>query len=598
MFHTFGAAQKEVELRRSQLSRLRIEWEHDDNFNEAGAAWDNQAMRQYFNGIPADTRIMMLSIADDIITTGLSQFIIGEHPSNTVVLPRSAHPDNPQGRKNREAHARRLQDAHDALIWKIEMESTESPFRTVAYHQLGLGLGVLGYPILWDRWPKHPMRPKLGKDVPYRKPEDLWASEDRRKVSQWSRTRTGPLAFDVHAEHPRRVLFDIHHDPPEDVFIESNVLPGIYLDKYPELADKSLNTNSPEAGPFLIYCSRDEYGLWYGNEPLLTVKDGATSEGFAKNRTGVLWYRMAQGGFGHQNYQNDWHVRIQGITRALRPVIITKIIDYNIMGIMRRMYGIPLLKMKATTLAEAAAAAGRIAFGTNSVFPYTDEVLEAVELPSINPVVFQEMGESDAMIERHTWADVLRGANPASETASGASQRLSQGQAVLRNLKRNHEQLIEGMLTDLDYMTKHELKEPIQLLSSSGELIELDPDDVVDGMRNIVNSKPATAEEKMADRREMIALIDARLRSRYTALEQDPDVRDPDDEQARIMADAAMESEVWIQSIVAEALGQPMQEGGAEPAQTPLAPGQNGTQPLLAPSEVGSAVDLPPLRRG
>lgn len=600
-FHTFSAALSEMDLRRTQLALWHTEVGVDEDFNNAGAVWDDKSMHKYFNGLDANARVMLLSIADDIIMTGLNQFIIGEHPSNRVVLPRASHPETPGGKKNREEHARRLQDAHDALVWKIEKDASESPFRTVGYHQLGLGLGVLAYPILWDRWPKHPMKDRLGKDVPYRRPEESWRLQDRKRVSEWRRVRTGPLPWDVHAEHPKRVLFDIHHDPPEDVFIESNVLPGVYLDKYPELAAKSLTTNAPESRPFVIYCSREEYGLWYEGKPLLTSKDGANTEGFAKNRTGILWYRMAQGGFGNQGYGNEWHLRIQGITRRLRPVIITKIIDYNVMGIMRRMYGIPLLKMRGTTLAEAGAAASRIAFGTNQVFTYTTEALEAVELPSINPAVFQELEESDRMIERHTWSDVLRGTNPASETASGAGQRLSQGQAALRNAKRNYEQLIEGMLDDLDHMTKYELQEPLELLSRDGNIIELDPDDVVDGMRNIVNSKPATEEEKMAERRETIALIDARLRSRYTALVEDPDVLDPEEEMARIMADAAVESEAWIDSISAEALGGGVPQGGeskAAPAVSPLDQGSNRTQPLVAPSEVGQAVSLPPLRRG
>jgi len=276
-------------------------------------------------------------------------------------------------------------------------------------------------------------------------------------------------------------------------------------------------------------------------------------------------------------------------------VIITKIIDYNVMGIMRRMYGIPLLKMRGDDLAQAAAAASRIAFGTNAVFTYTTELLETVDLPQINPVVFKEMGESDAMIERHTWSDVLRGTNPASETASGSSQRLSQGQAVLRNAKRNYEQLIEGMLDDFDHIAKYEFQEPLELLSRNGDFSELDPDDVVDGMRNIINSKPATEEEKMSQRREQIALVDARFRSRYTILVEDPDVLDPEEEMARIIADAAMESEMWIQSVASEALGMTPAAGGAAAAVSPLQAG--GSQPLLAPSEVQPGVGMPTLSR-
>ena len=268
---------------------------------------------------------------------------------------------------------------------------------------------------------------------------------------------------------------------------------------------------------------------------------------------------------------------------------------------MRQLYGIPPLGVEAPTIAEAIAAARRIVFGMGAVFPHTpEEKQHKLDLPDVPSVLFQEMGESDAMIERHTWADVLRGGNPASETAAGASQRLAQGQSVLRNAKRNHEQLIEGMLGDLAHMAKYELQEPLELLSRDGEFLELDPDDIVDGMRIIVNSKPSTDAEKMMQRREQIALIDARLRSRYTTLIEDPDVVDPEEEMARILADAAMESEGVVAAIASQALqdvtGAPAM-GSAEttaPAESPLATG--GAQPPLAPSEM-MAGRLPPLRR-
>ena len=597
---SFPVFKKELALRRTQLAPLHREMEHDDNFIHAAAVWGDRSMMQYFFGLDDKAKIRMLSIADDIITTGLSQYVIGEHPSVQVVLPRASHPDTPQGRKNREDHARRLQDALDALLWQMDTYAREKPLRTVGYHQLGLGMGVMGYPILWDRFPKHPFKSRYG-DVPYRKPEASWNARDRKAVSDFNRRRQEAIPWDTHAVHPRRVFFDLESDPPEDVIIETNVLPGMYMRRYPNLRLE----NRGETAKYLIYCSKEEYGLWLNDQPLLTSADGANAEGFAKNRTGILWYRMAYGGFGNQSFGNEWHYQIQGIIRGIRSEIVTKTIDYNVMGVMRQVYGIPPLGVEAPTIAEATIAAQRIVFGMGAAWPHTPEERQhALELPRIPEVIFQELNESDTLIERHTWSDVMKGANPASETAAGAGQRLSQGQASLQPEKTSIDHLLSGMLEDICHMVKHELQEPVELLSRDMGLVRIDPDDWVEGARILVNSKPATAEQKMAERRESIALIDARLRSRYTTLVGDPDVLDPEEEMARILADAAMESEGVIGMIAQAALqgvtgGQPsgMSPEAAMPEQSPLARGQNGAQPLVAPSEVGQPVGLPPLRR-
>ena len=598
---TFVALKKELALRRTQLSSLHQEMEHDDNFIHAAAVWGDRAMVQYFRGLDPNGQLLMLSIADDVITTGLSQYVIGEHPSVEILLPRKAYTERPGDKRAREKHVRRLQDALEALLWQAETYSTETPVRTAGYHMLGLGLGVIGYPILWDRFPKHPMKSGYGEGLPYRKPEAAWNALDRKHVSEFERRRAAALPLDFHAVHPRRVYFDIESDPPEDVIIQTNVLPGMYLQRYPHL--EAVNSRGKTAR-YTIYCSREHYGLWLNDQPLLTSKEGANADGFAKNRTGILWYRMARGGFGNQGFGNEWQYAIQGIVRGMRSLIVSKTIDYNVMGIMRQVYGIPPFKIKAETIAEGTAAARRLHFGMGQVFiELPNELLSKIETPDVPAVVFQEMGETDRLIERHTWSDVMRGANPASETASGSSQRLSQGQASLATERSSLQNLLSGMLQDICHMTKYEFREPLELLSRDQGLVTLNPDDILDGMRIRVNSRPATPEEKMMDRRESIALIDARLRSRHTTLIQDPDVTDPEEELARIAADAAQESEMWIQSIAAEALGMGVEGGGggggAAPARSPLDQGGTQTQPLVAPSEIqpGGSSQLPELVR-
>ena len=333
---------------------------------------------------------------------------------------------------------------------------------------------------------------------------------------------------------------------------------------------------------------------------MLTAKDGANSDGLAKNRTGILWYRMAYGGFGQQSYDNEWEYRIQGVIRGIRPVIVAKIMDFNVIDLLRQMYAVPPLDIEAGTVEDAIAVARRIRFGMGAVVPHTsEERITPMQLPDVPKVIFDEMMVVDEAIEGHAWPQVLKGLGP-TETASGAAQRLSQGKAGLGIAKRQLEQLWEGMLMDICMMVKYELEEPLHLRSGSHGMITLDPDDIVDGMRIIYDSAPSTAEEKAFERREQITLKQEGLRSVLTLLTADPDVPDPAEEIARGLADQAVLGLLpLIQQEVAQRM---MPQPAAAPVEAPMeAPSSNGSGPLLAPSETMQARNptpgLPPLTR-
>ncbi len=588
---SFAAMRGEHALRKSVLGPLWTEMEHDENFLQAATQWGSRKMYQYFNGIPAEANLKMLSLAADLVTTGLSQYVIGEHPSIKVVLPAGVH----RKEKKNETHIKDLQEALDALMWQILTYSVESPTQTVGQHALGLGRGVLAYPLIYERYPKHPMKNKYGKDAPYRKPEGAWSPSEAKRVSEYQQVIGRAMPWDVHAVHPRRVAWDIHRDPPEDVMIESRVLPGIYLQKYPHLT--GINPRGRSA-VFLEYCSKEHYGLWLNNQPLLTKKEGANSDGFAKNRTGILWYRMAEGGFGQQSFGNEWEHRVQGIVRGIRPAIISKMMDFNVLDIMRQGYGIPPMGVEAQSLPQAIEAARRIVFGMGQVWAHTTEERQhALELPKVPDVIFQQMDATDRLIEGHAWPEVLKGSATPGEPASGQAQRLSQGKASLAIAKRNLDQMWAGCLEDICYMVKHELEEPITLLSKTRGLVTLDPDDIVDGMRIVFDSSPATSQEKAEQRREQLTLKDAGLRSTATLLKEDPDVLDPEEEAAQILADLAMQSE-GIVGMIANEAAQRVTGGSMQPAQpVQTAPNMNGAG-LMAPTEnMGQMPQLPPLRR-
>lgn len=595
MLTSFAAFTAELALRRNLLAPLHREMSIDDDFILAPSRWNDRRLMQYFHGVPAEAKLKLLSLASDIVEIGLNQYIIGEHPSVKVLLPRGSHRSD----KREDEHVRDLQQALDALLWQIDTYSTQKPMKTVGQHALGLGLGVLAYPLVWSRWGDHPM--KL-KDGTFRKPEESWGAKERKVVGDYEQRQQNNLIWDVHAEHPRRVFFDLHHDPPEDVILETAVLPGIYLERYPHL--QNINSRAKTA-TLKVFCSRDEYGLWLNNQSLLTKKDGVNTEGFAKNRTGILWYRMAEGGFGYQAYENEWQYRIQGVVRAIRPVIVSKMISFNIIDIVRQVYGIPPIGVEAETLTEAIEAAGRIEFGMGAVWPHTArERQHKLDLPELPKAVFDQLSLSDDAIEMHAWPEVLKGV-PLSggETATGGAQRLSQGKASLRVAGRNLAQVWEGALMDICHMVKYEIKEPITLFSEQAGLISLDPDDIVDGMRITINLAPATAEEKAFQRREELVLLDKGLRSRETILIDDPDVLDPEEEMARILSDRAMESEAVVAAIAQEAT-QHVLGGTQSPAGAPAQPSGNGaaSPELLAPSETmqtrNPTPGLPPLTRG
>ena len=571
-FSTFDQVKTEAGQRKQTLAPLHREMAIDEDFEHAGAVWNDGALYQYMNGLPAEAHLKIISLAKDLVDTGVNQYIIGENINVRVLLPPSAHRDS----KEAEGHAKRLEEAFSALLWNVETNATETPLHTAAQHQLGLGLTCVGYPLIWDKVKRHPMKLKNGK---YRKPMEEWSAREQVAVDEWDRGRFLTIPFEITPVHPRTALFDIHHDPPQDVIIETKVIPSAYIDKYPQLA----NFNSRAKTAVLrMYCSPENYGLWLNDAPILTKADGANSDGIAKNRTGILWYRFARSGWGSKGYGNEWEYQIQGIIRGMRAAIIAKIMDFNIADVIRTVYGLPPVGIEGDTDEEAQEAAARFVFGMAQIWWHKTGVRQhKIEVPEIPSVVIDQMKMVDGLIELHTWPEALRGLPQPGEPATSAQQRLSQGKAGLRLPKRNLEQLVEGMCMDIAYMVKHELQEPVTLLSRSMGMVTLHPDDIISGMRIIVDLAPATSEERAFERREQLVLLDKGLRSKITILKSDPDVTDPEEEYAQALSDTAMGGEIIAQAIAQEAVQAVLPPMPAAPAAS-----VNGTAALRATSEM------------
>ena len=568
--------------RKQVFSRLHREWGYDEEILTASSRFRDRSIMKYLDGFPPGFVAKVPSLAKDVVDVGVNQIMAGETPSVRILLPPDAHRDAAIAKKHSEDLARKCQ----ALLWYVETFGTETPFRGMIQHALGLGLGVLAYPILWQRWPDHPLQLKSGKTREGRN------AAERAKVEKWQRTRTG-LPIDVHAVHPRTALFDPDHDPIEDMIEEQLVSLGSFARDYPHLNLPERSTQ--KTAKLVTYCSAEEYGIWLNEKPLLLPKDGANAEGIAENTTGVLWYKIARGGFGDRTYKGEWDYAIKGILRDGRDMILGHITNYNVMEAIRQVYGFPEDDISGETLEQAQDEAPT-SRGPSARWLHSSKVKRNIpQTPPVPQVVFQQLERQDEELGIHfgPYGDALRGIYQA-ETASGLRTRISLGKSPYRAAKQSTEQAASAFLMDVFYYVKKVLREPISFPGRDA-IVTIRPDDIPDGARAVVDWAPPTPEEKGFELQDLLQKKEKDAASVRRILELDDDVDDVDEELANILADKTLAMPETLQMVSQMALADFQKRTGQPEQSTVPAVGADGFTPPGAqppPPVLGGPQDM------
>lgn len=572
--------------RKSLFAKLHTEMGIDEVFLTCSGTWEDRRILTYLHGMPKGFIPKIPPIGKDAIDVGLNQIHVGDTPGVKVLLPPNPRA-NPE--KVKEA-ARILEKKLQALLWHIDTYSPETPIRTFMAHTLGLGQGVLAHPVDWAKWPRDPFALKNGKR---REPT---TPQDREKERRYRQKRSRALPWDVRAVHPRRVLWDPYHPNPEDIITEERVNIATYERQYPAASLAGIGTGAGRTATLITYCSEDYYGLWLNQTPLLTKKDGADSDGFADNTSGVLWYKLARGGFGYETFEGEWEHRIKGMLRDARDIIASRTAAYNQMQTIRGIHAFPVADFEGPTQADARMEAQGFVYGPGAVWEHSSQVqMKFVAQAQIPSIVFQSMDQDDQYIERHFGPEALRGIYAADQTAQQQARRLSQAKAPLRPAQLSGEQAVAAMLTDMCAQVKDDMFDGVLTFNTQEDIIELSPSDIPDGIRIIVDFAPPTSDdiERMMDQR--LARLQSKTISRHRIMASDPEIEDTLDEEAQILSEDLMSNPAVLDLLAASVKAGVQQElqarGMALPADQP--PPDQGPPPGMPPDQ-GAPMGPPP----
>lgn len=584
---TFKEIKDELGVRRSTFSSMHEEMRRDEVFLNATSVWQSGDLEQYVSSIPAGKRLQVPPTAIDAVNIQLNQVMVGETAGISVLLPPGVHRDPRRMQQAKEDLEKKLQ----ALAWAIDTSRTESPLRQFMFDSLGLGLGVISHATAWDRWKPEPF---VGKDGVRRKPRN---AHERSVYRQWELSRQRTIPWDVKAIPPRRCFFDPWHDPPEDVIVEEQVSVRAYAARYPQLGQ---HWGADKKGTLLTFCSMDEYGLWLDDIPLLKKKDGAQPDGVAENTSGVMWYKFAWSGFGHQSHDGNWVHRGKGVLRDARDVIAMYIAAINQLEVIRSVYAFPPLEGIGPTQAQAEQEMRGMAWGPGQQFAHSDAVRIAVmQMPQVPQAVFQSIQSHQQLLEIHFGPEILRGVVSAGETLGGQASRLAQAKAPLRTAQNSGEQAFAALLMDICHTISEEANRigPLVLPDRVGDIVELGPDDMIPGMRILVDFAPPGRDDKVRQEVERYDKLRLKIMSRRTVMASDAEIDNVDEELAEIDSDALMETP-GVQELLGRAAGEQVQREleaagqlapPAPPAPAPPAPPAPGAAPSVSGPQANGA---------
>lgn len=553
--------------RESLFGQLHAQMGIDETFLSASAVWADKRLEGYLHGLPRGFRAKIPPIGRRGVTTARNQVMVGETPKVTVLLPQKAFRDQQKAIKARERLEKKLQ----ALLWQIDtMSSVESPLITFMDHCLGLGRGILSYPVAWDRWQDDPFALKNGKR---REPRN---AKEREQDRQWQESRARQLPWRISAIHPRRCLWDPHHDVPEDVILEEKVSVRAILRRYPHLWTPEMEGAQHRDGSLVTYVCPDYYGYWLDGVPLLTAKQKANSDGVAPNPTGIMWMRFADSGFGQSTYEGDWELRIQGLVRPIRDVLATYIVAFNQIETLRGVYAFPPMDLLGPSQEEAEEARANFEYGPGSVFPHGPGIVaQPLQLPTVPNDAWKTIEIAERMLEDWFGPRIMSGQYDADPTDAQHARRLNQAKAPLKPAAQGGQQAVAAMLLDILHQVKHDEIGAITVMNAQNGIETIDAGDIIDGMRILVDFTPPTKDELEQDAADLRQRLEMRLVSRHRVIESDPEVDDVDEEIATIDAEALKDTEP-VQAVMAEAaafqLRTELEAKGLLPPPQPVAP--------------------------
>lgn len=579
-----------LEERRTRFSKLHNEMEIDQNWIYAAATHQSDLIKPYISGFPDGFSLKVLPLAELGVNIATDAVAIGETPSVQVMLPAGLHRDTTEQQR----HEDELREWCEGFLYEVDTRSTESPWRDFFKKGFGLGVGIISYAILWDRWPEPPKHGKRN-----RKEKEAWARYEHDRKYAWP--------FDVKTVHPLTTFWDPDNDPPQDVIEEVEVNLRAMCRRYPHLLEQKpewvqrLRPGAAESGSTspvkrVTYISKDWYAVYVDQVPLLTEADGADEHGVAPNPMGYLWVKLAHSGFGEQDHLGRLEYRVKGIVRNARDVMASFITNFNVMEVMRQITAFPPVEFEGPDKDTAFQESDDFEYGPARKWAHSRDVKsKPFQVPNVPAIVFQDHEEVRKILEMLFGPDILRGVYK-DDTAAGQATRLAQAKAPYRAMKVNAEQAVAAMLRDILCAIRDEFDGPVTVWTraAGGKATSrtLDPKRIPATFQLTVDFSPPTDEEKARKMKEGMELAQAGWISERRAMAEYGDIAEPEEEMIQRDAERLMQTEPVVQ-LMAELLVEDVRaERGLQQPQ-PSQP-QPMPQPAMAGMDAGAGMSMPP----
>lgn len=470
----------------SRFATLHDDMEGDEDYILSSADTWQDRLKSQMPDFPPGFVVKYPGIAFAAVQRVVNLVLAGNVPNVTAGLPEGLHNDPEEARKHKEE----LEQGINGLLWAIATYSPVVPWREMAVHAGGLGLGVLTYPIDRSQWPPHPYKRRDGKIVIPDTPQA------RRKVRQWEFKRSRAIPWNVRTVHPTHVYFDADHAVPQWFILEEPVSPASMKREYPHL---TLSDTTQLTSKRVQYITDEWYAIYVDREPALTAKDGVDDEGVAPNRLGMTWLEMFWPCMGQADREGNLTYKYKGIVRDARAGFDKFIIDFNIMEAVRMLYGLPDYEIIGPDKEQAEAEFRNVHVGGAQKIVHGERfTLRPTQLPTLPPIVLTDLETARMVLDILIGPEVLSGIFR-SEPAEKEENRRNIAMAQFRPFKENLDQGLAAMLTKMLYQIKDELDEeiayPAQIMGKQ-VFASLKPERIPYGLKLTVDTTPPGDRER------------------------------------------------------------------------------------------------------
>jgi hypothetical protein len=411
-----------------------------------------------------------------------------------------------------------------------ERESDTSPLNDIKNNCISLGLAVRTTVLNKSKYPEKPER-KPGER------KNKW--EERKKKWDRERRKAGSSVFATRSVHPLNVAYDRQNTPPTWVLIREPIEGSVAAKEYPSWKSGE-GYKLPSADAPLMTMARlwtnCWTGCWINGEPALGEKEDADVDGIAENPYGFIPVWFAAGGHGKQDVAGRPEFELQGIIRGARDLLIEEAVIYNLKGVYlrRASYGPKDVIIGPDTDPRTIERIRRELLGGPNVVAHMPlNYQHSTVNPSPIPDSVMQMDQkNDLYINRATIDDVSTGFSGNAEPAARTRVRLQQVEKTLADAALHVEQSLEADYTARFAMIKNVLKCPVGVnvpqKGQPAEYVEIDPDDIPDGLIVKVNLVGESEEEKARKQEQADARLGTSLdlKGYYEMIgERDPEAR-------------------------------------------------------------------------